>query len=153
MHHGIGLHSGYALLIVALIIGAGGVVAVSVALAWRHKDQPRDRQNGADETACGAGNEDEYSLQEQVLYLMRQKGGPVLQEDLCTELTNWCRIAWSASVLASPFAERSTSNSAPFSNVAPPPVARAVHDVEQANLIRRDWQPGKADYAVVLTEE
>ncbi len=67
---------------------------------------------------------DPVPLQGQVLALLRQKGGPVSQGGLCRQL-----------------------------NGEPREVARALHRLEEAQLIERYWQPGRSDYAVLLAEK
>jgi uncharacterized membrane protein len=117
MHHGIGLHGGYAVLIAVAILAASALVAMAVLLLSR-KDRPHDRRT-TDESVPG----DPAPLQEQVLALLHQKGGPVMQGELCRQL-----------------------------NAEPREIARVLHRLEEDHLIERYWQPEKSDYAVLHAE-
>jgi len=118
MHHGIGLHGGYAVLIVVAVLAASALVAVAVLLLLR-SDRPNDRR-ATNESVPG----DAAPLQEQVLALLHQKGGPVMQGEMCRQL-----------------------------NAEPREIAQLLHRLEGEQLIERYWQPDQGDYDVLPAEE
>jgi len=80
MHHGIGLHGGYAAFVIFAILAVGALVAVA-ALLFSREGRPHDR-GATDEGAPG----NTAPLEAQLLALLSQKGGPVFQGEICRQL-------------------------------------------------------------------
>ncbi len=79
MHHGIGFHGGYALLIVLALAGAVALIAPAVLLS--RKDRSRETHAQTRETQG-----EPPALKQQLLTFLRQRGGPVFQGEIRRQL-------------------------------------------------------------------
>lgn len=81
MHHGMGFHGGYGLLIIFAV--AGIIVAIILAALFATRNQRASRTA----PVPGEGLADEEPLDQRILHYISDKDRPVLQGALCRQFT------------------------------------------------------------------